>query len=393
MKKEYAKLCFRYGLVYLLCALWGELLFKLPSFYNGVQPEGQFNAAVGVTVAAFFFYAYLRVTVIYDRSLRERYMAGNIPDRLRERCGFLFAQKRFWIELAGWLCLYILLPLKRPGEALSRLFLQDSAAYIGKVFLLPGMLILGFLLSFKAHLSAMNYWDAYRQGYVAIHERVTKGKKRKRQTSEYAGAAGAVIIRYLVIGAAVDAFFPMLFSYVMGFQELFTLPNAILAAAAILLFYLFRYGRAYVKRRAFMKRLASICRSEKYQTLTAVYPYRSLFGMYDGESIRIKAGDREYSCKFVSGVRRRVAVQLYPNGVCSFIKEIKLFRIDLSRPVKTYVYGWEADCPKILILNPAPYRVCEPGGNELDNGDRVGEYKVFTGPAFLNALERDCLDR
>lgn len=394
MKKENVKLCLRYGLVYLLCALWGDVLFRLPSFFlNGVQPEGRFNAAVGVLTAAFCFYSYLRVTVIYDKTLREGYLAREIPGRIRERSGFIFTQKRFWIELAGWFLLYILLPIKRPGEALSRLFLQDSAAYIGKFILLPGMLVLGFLLSFKAHLSAMDYWDAWRHGYVTINETVTRGKKRKRQTSEYAGAAGAVIIRYLVIGVAVDAFFPVLFSYIMGFRELFTLQNAIIAAALILLFYVFRYGRAYIKRRTFLKRLASICRSEKYQTLTTVYPFRSLFALYDGESFRVRAGEREYSCKFISGVRRRVMLVLYPNGICQFIKTVKLFRLDFSRTVKTYVFEWEADCPRILILNPAPYKVCEPGGGELDNGDRVGAYKVFTGPAFLNALERDCVDR
>ena len=29
----------------------------------------------------------------------------------------------------------------------------------------------------------------------------------------------------------------------------------------------------------------------------------------------------------------------------------------------------------------------------LDNGDVIGGYKIFTGSGFLNALERNCIDR
>ena len=32
-------------------------------------------------------------------------------------------------------------------------------------------------------------------------------------------------------------------------------------------------------------------------------------------------------------------------------------------------------------------------GRVLDVGDKVGEYKIYTATGFLNALERDCLDK
>ena len=35
----------------------------------------------------------------------------------------------------------------------------------------------------------------------------------------------------------------------------------------------------------------------------------------------------------------------------------------------------------------------ETQASPIDNGDTVGGYKVFAGTAFLNALERNCLDK
>ncbi len=50
----------------------------------------------------------------------------------------------------------------------------------------------------------------------------------------------------------------------------------------------------------------------------------------------------------------------------------------------------------ILIINPIPktVNVSENGKTALiDNGDRVGEYKIYSATALVNAIDRNCLDR
>ena len=60
-------------------------------------------------------------------------------------------------------------------------------------------------------------------------------------------------------------------------------------------------------------------------------------------------------------------------------------------------YTFEADGIKVVILNPVARRVYVESTNgklaPIDNGDLVGDYKFFTGNAFLRALERDCADK
>ncbi|MBQ8441585.1 MAG: hypothetical protein IJX19_13055, partial [Clostridia bacterium] len=64
------------------------------------------------------------------------------------------------------------------------------------------------------------------------------------------------------------------------------------------------------------------------------------------------------------------------------------------RIVSTFDYRFEADGEKVLLFNPVPkflYKKVEDGTSRpLDNGETVGEYKIYAANAFLRALERDC---
>ena len=59
-------------------------------------------------------------------------------------------------------------------------------------------------------------------------------------------------------------------------------------------------------------------------------------------------------------------------------------------------YDYRSEFPKILILSPVPHQVLGMAHGQrapIDNGDTVGEYKVYTTSGFLRALERGSLDR
>ena len=71
-------------------------------------------------------------------------------------------------------------------------------------------------------------------------------------------------------------------------------------------------------------------------------------------------------------------------------------RLEAAR-IDTYInYSFESENQKVLILNPAPWRIHVYHGGvsrELDVADSVCGYKIFSGSSFLNALERDCIER
>ena len=67
---------------------------------------------------------------------------------------------------------------------------------------------------------------------------------------------------------------------------------------------------------------------------------------------------------------------------------------EMFRSVSTFDYRFDAEGEKILLFNPVPTFLFRKAEDEtscpLDNGETVGEYKVFSGNGFLRALERDC---
>ncbi len=59
-----------------------------------------------------------------------------------------------------------------------------------------------------------------------------------------------------------------------------------------------------------------------------------------------------------------------------------------------FSYAFEGEGKKILIISPTPYKMFVTGGgtnHALDIGDRVGEYMIYTGTSFINAIQRDSI--
>ena len=68
---------------------------------------------------------------------------------------------------------------------------------------------------------------------------------------------------------------------------------------------------------------------------------------------------------------------------------IKWFQKDVK-----FDFGYESKYKKVLIIHPNSKFVCtvKNGGiTELDNGDRVGDYYVYTAQSFLNNINRDSI--
>lgn len=330
-----------------------------------------------IIVMVFCFYSFVRQAVVFDSVRREAYLAKN-PATLKERAAFLFNDKVFWIRSALFLAVYALLPLDYTFKSLA-----DQAK--GHHLLAKAVLLAAFFfLALLAHRSAYRYW-------------YNNPRPEKYDKKQY-GTSGCLMWAVYVCGAF---FLALVVPYVIILLPL--LGEALSAGLLILLVCLFlfppafRTVRAFLKRRSLLKRLKAVCAENGVALSRIKAPYLSLFRMNDGENFRISLGGREYSCKLICGIKRRVPIVIRKDGVLSFLHDFRI-RGDITfyEWEERYDCNYESDLPKILIVNPTPKKlltVREPNLVEIDNGFTVGEFKVFAASGFLRAIEMDTLHR
>ena len=73
-----------------------------------------------------------------------------------------------------------------------------------------------------------------------------------------------------------------------------------------------------------------------------------------------------------------------------------LFKTPIFSHTTVKRFGYDSEHSKILIINPVPKKLFCHFGNkiaEIDNGDRVGDYKIYTATAFIRAIETDTVER
>ena len=75
-----------------------------------------------------------------------------------------------------------------------------------------------------------------------------------------------------------------------------------------------------------------------------------------------------------------------------YLRKVELFSLDSA-----FSYDFDGEGYKCLIVTGVPKK-CFVGSSEghmalTDTGARFGEYKFFTPTGFLNAVERNCVER
>lgn len=332
-------------------------------------------------------YSVTRLTAIYDRMHmpetieRERNCANT-----KERFLCLIEQKHFWIEMALYAAIYLILPLEWLHKSFAMLLIR-SEGFAAKLIALAILLPIFFIITVLARLSAMKY--------LRRHPDEIDPNNPKNARQQSSALAIRMALAYLLGVPALALFISLAISFAPIILEL--LPAIVtVAALVILLPPTVRITRALRKRKAFVQQLGAICASKGLGVPAIAHPYRSLFSAIDGESFSLTVDGVRYSCKLVSAMKRNDPLFLYENGACKFVHTVRFARMTLFTHIKTDRFGYEAEGMKLLIINPIPKKVYfgKNGRSDLiDNGDRVGEYKIYSASAFLGALERDCLDR
>ena len=158
--------------------------------------------------------------------------------------------------------------------------------------------------------------------------------------------------------------------------------------------YVAHYVRAVIKRKIFTQKLFSLCDRKKVilGQISSVFPLDNR-RKNDADFSIVHCGTR-YECKFIYSLRKYDTMVLTNYGEGSIVYDCRLGQIHLFRRMTLFRYGFEGRSSKILIILPTPKKVMHSeSGRDLDVGDKVGEYTVYTGTAFLNALERNCLNK
>lgn len=159
------------------------------------------------------------------------------------------------------------------------------------------------------------------------------------------------------------------------------------------------YGRALSKRRKFLRGLRRVCRERGFELSQVRRPYLSVFADGKGSFFTVTAGSKTYDVRLLSCVSRSTVMAFSPSGEGVSEVPVKLRGATLFAFRTRFPFTVEKTAPDsipLVVLVPVPGKLLigEEGSlREGDTGDRVGEYIIYNGSGFLNALERDCIGK
>lgn len=160
-------------------------------------------------------------------------------------------------------------------------------------------------------------------------------------------------------------------------------------------------------RKKFIKKLEKLCKQNKFRIEERNAMVRSALIHYSGYNFLIHANGKTYACKLIGSKKKKNPMyftqggELYEVRKKSFtfigfgVGASKLANMELSQKATVSDYTFESEYTKVLILNPIPYYIFAGHPDHamaIDTGSRVGDYLIFNGSGFMNALERDCVE-
>jgi len=402
-------------------------------FYNQTTTELLKYPAVWGTVATvlmayFVLNSSLFTFAIFDSKERKRFLEARRKaqkeeddeeeKRLVEE--IQSSPKEFWVEFGVLVGLCFLFPVWYGY--------RDVTAWITFAEHLPGIVhrlivtlifaVASFLILLRVPYSAQQHWlkkqtDAYnKKGYVASDSINKRSYTKFRLFLRLIG----LLILYSIGASLICALIPIAFNaltvWIMLLQELSVLLVIAVIAALII-------GRVLWKRLKFYFRLKRYVKKCGFRILEKKHFFLSMFHTGKSYNLAIESNRKIYYCKIIASFRRRNRLQFLKDGTLKRIFGLHLptpqvmvqsrfamgvVYIDSSHVDEREIFTvkreskYTFDCKeggrKILILNPVPTRVILGADTRknADNGDRIGDYTVYTGGAFLRALKNDAVN-
>ncbi|MBO5932089.1 MAG: hypothetical protein J6Q70_07655 [Clostridia bacterium] len=366
--------------------LWLGLVF-VPQFWFARMDYNHFffftYSYISVCTLPLFYHSFLRWMAIYNRPLRESFLQ-NMPQRsIGNHIKFLLGHLHFWLGYAAIVLLFCVFPLTKTTPTVLFLF---GRLGIGKLLLVYLVLMLAVYV--WANLSAIRLWrdDNEKRDYM--------DKKQKRNAIIILIAVYAVTpFAFLLIWDVVTRYIPLIYKL----AQMYASPLLIVAVVfVILLAFSANFLRVMFARKKFLRQLQKSCREMGFEMTKIQRPYLSAFRVCRGESFQVTTHKKTYSCKLVGAPKRLLPLAIHPSGALHFIHSFSLFKATLYSHTTVKDITYDRELPKILIVNPVPIKLSCYFQNkiaDIDNGARVGDYKIYTATAFIRAIETDTVER
>lgn len=364
---------------------------RLISYNFSATDNPAFSVASVFTALVLFstLYSFPRVFVLHDLDFAERCDAADLRDSaFAQRLRFALGDKFLYYELACYAALYLLIPAGDYAAVMYGIMFGGTVSAANKFILFAVMLPSAFILLLTVRLSVIKYRRNYRLAPVDREsEKAIRANRRK-----CAFALISALATY-VIGTIA---FSLLSLGLGALRVLITWKTVMIVAAALMLPRIWRTVYALHRRRGFIRKLKKECAAKGYALSKIRCPYISLFRVLVGENFTLKANGKTYSCRFIGGTRRSAPLGIMEDGTAVYYLVFKFFKMTLRERTKEFRFGYESPYRKVLIVNPVPKSTvaAETNGRfvEIDNGDVRGDYIIYTGQGFINALERDSVD-
>ncbi len=168
-------------------------------------------------------------------------------------------------------------------------------------------------------------------------------------------------------------------------------PRPAIVMLTILVFaWLCHRLRRLLKRRRFLKDLKRECREAACDLQLTGHPYLNvLLGVRAGA--RLMFNKQTVALYFIACRHRLTPTVLKPEGSAVYHHRIRLARVTLFTWQHIWHFCEEPAPGSYLVLLPAARKMYLQRWREdclADNGDRVGNYRIYTGGAFLRHMER-----
>ncbi|MBQ2734856.1 MAG: hypothetical protein IJF33_03405 [Clostridia bacterium] len=380
-----------------------------------------FSIALELILLGLMLNSVLLTFSIYYRADREAFLNTYTQDtyNAKEERKRLLHSRLFWLEW-GVLCLWFL--VVSPIYGYSRIFElipffnSDLHPLLQRLLLTVVFGVATFFIMLYDRLDARNYWFEL-PGRLMKH-RVWMSMSQKKEKKYGIGSFFLRLFGYALLYLLA---LPMVTTVVAVLISMFGIFALIVITPVlfvpILLVIAWFYLRALRYRRKFLKKLKKLCKEQGFELFDCKHPYRSVFRDGKGYTFGVSAHGKNYYCRLLASVRRSNRLTIDEDG--TYMRNVGIIRTfepriamtggfaQAAKPVKdedrdvlsytsTVDYHFEADGEKVLILNPVPKRVLRKMQNttrEVDNGDRIGGYLVYTGNAFIRSLQADCIGK
>ncbi len=336
-------------------------------------------------VAALYYYSFIRLKTIYCKPLFQSFLEKKPHKSFFSNLKFLFGNWAFWVESAALVLVFWVFPIELTHPQLAEVYF-DHFEVVSKFQILSVFLPVLLVINLLAHYSAIALWQA------EARWRRYENKRTKSSSFIYMMAIYTFAPLLMVALLPLLAYIPLIFRAI----GLFMTPATTVLLILLIAFLIgFTPLRARSIRKKTIKQIVESCAQNGYDISDIKEPYLSIFKLCDGENFSITKAGKTYSCKFIAAPKKRVPMAIHPDGQMHFFHELKIRGVKIFGYKTVKHFAYDSQNPKILIVNPVPKKLMAHKGTivEIDNGQLVGDYKVYNTTAFIRAIDNDTLDR